>query len=418
MPPSSEQQTSVPPPAVRPISAGPSAVIKVVRIFLLVLIIIGVGLIATYKFWVPNLVALMIGNSIPPTSYHSKPVSRTPVSTQNIPPNWIHVVVSTSTTFLDSNFNPLTADAATYEIFATSSDSTDYCFARDKNNVYYNLEDNSAEDIDADVSTFVSLDVLGPQSGDYGYCYGKDETHVYSYFGGAGPDGGGGILQNADPNTFTTNASIYPFAKDAAHVFFADVVVTGADPNTFATIPNSGLAKDKYHVYQYGFQVEDAYSVVSGADPTTFSYNVQTDISKDKTHVWAGGALDGLNLTPIQNVDPATFRALNIDYSKDAYHIYYGDIDSGSLTPITADLASFNLYYPIYRYDDPELAAGYRSVVDYAYDKNFVYYDGQVIPGADVATFTPVPGLCANDSSCTYDAQDKNHKYLQGRVVQ
>ncbi len=46
------------------VSKSPSTTIKAIRIFLLVLIVIGLGLIATYKFWVPKLVDSIIGSQV------------------------------------------------------------------------------------------------------------------------------------------------------------------------------------------------------------------------------------------------------------------------------------------------------------------------------------------------------------------
>ena len=60
MPPVPEQPSPASPP---PESSG--TVIKAVRIFLLVLIVIGVGLIATEKLWVPKLVNVILQNQTP-----------------------------------------------------------------------------------------------------------------------------------------------------------------------------------------------------------------------------------------------------------------------------------------------------------------------------------------------------------------
>ncbi len=58
MPPVIEPQNPVPPPAVTAPTA--SKTIKAVRIFLLVLIVIGLGLIATEQLWVPKLVKAIL----------------------------------------------------------------------------------------------------------------------------------------------------------------------------------------------------------------------------------------------------------------------------------------------------------------------------------------------------------------------
>lgn len=182
-------------------------------------------------------------------------------------------------------------DAATFEIYATSTDALPtsggslICFARDKYYVYTNFEEYG-EVVSTHPETFVPLDVLNPRSLYYGYCYGKDRAHAYSYFGGDGPHAGGGILAEADPRTFTTDAATYPFAKDATHVFLADHIVTKADPNTFIIIPNSNLAKDKTHIFVYGSPIMNYYYVLDGADAATFSYDPRTGIGRDRKHTW------------------------------------------------------------------------------------------------------------------------------------
>src|ERR1700722_17040362 len=65
MPPTSEQQNTVSPQISVPSSKAPSTIIKVIRIFLLVLIVIGLGLIATEKLWVPRLVNVIVPPVVP-----------------------------------------------------------------------------------------------------------------------------------------------------------------------------------------------------------------------------------------------------------------------------------------------------------------------------------------------------------------
>jgi len=48
----------------------------------------------------------------------------------------------------------------------------------------------------------------------------------------------------------------------------------------------------------------------------------------------------------------------------------------------------------------------------YAKDAKNVYYNMEVMPDADVATFT----VSGYGSDIPYDAQDKNHKYSSGKI--
>jgi len=170
--------------------------------------------------------------------------------------NWHWISVSTPsipTHTTDDISMPI--DVASYEIFATSSDAMlTYCLARDKNNIYYvdgTIGDITSK-IDADRATFVPFESYNPVSSQYGYCYGKDKTHVYW---ATWQDGG--IIAGADPATFTTNSTIYPFARDASRVYLCGNVVIDADPNTFSLDASSGKgldinAKDKNYTFWSG----------------------------------------------------------------------------------------------------------------------------------------------------------------------
>lgn len=134
----------------------------------------------------------------------------------------------------------------------------------------------------------------------------------------------------------------------------------------------------------------------------------ETWYSKDTTHVYFAGNL-------VQGADPATFYVFPnslkktqevLGLAKDKNHVYLdadtvhdADANSFMLVSAYADLNSYNS--------------------SYAKDKNHVYMIGgdptvtiSIIPGADPATFQIV------SSQSTYDAEDKNHKYLQGQIVQ
>ena len=89
-------------------------------------------------------------------------------------------------------------------------------------------------------------------------------------------------------------------------------------------------------------------------------------------------SFDGLGKNPITNVDPSTFIPLldasagNSMYAKDSGHVYFNTWSHGEGAP-----------------------------------ESFI-----VVIGADPNTFLVISG------NKQYDAQDKNHKYQYGKIVQ
>lgn len=163
-----------------------------------------------------------------------------------------------------------------------------------------------------------------------------------------------------------------------------------------------------------------------GADPTTFLVLVNASgtpigLSKDINHVYVGnGILIGADPKTISPIEDSS-REWN-GFEKDQNNVYHGtDIISG------ADPQTFtSIGYVVYN----EIEAG-----SYYKDKNFVYWLGiqikapVVVKRADPTSFALVTTssnlytkfqstLDSCGQNCIYDAQDKNHKYLEGQVVQ
>ena len=175
---------------------------------------------------------------------------------------------------------------------------------------------------------------------------------------------------------FSTTGVETQYAKDKNHVWEVDAdpsaggestlsIVSGADPATFVSLgsddPDDSYFEDKNHIYT-------TRGVLVDADSATFMVVLEDAFSrmvfgKDASHVYFENEL-------IPGADPVTFITLGASgYSKDAYHVYG--------------------------------APNVTSIID----------------GADPATFQLV-GLAQCGPNCQYDAQDKNHKYLGGEIVQ
>jgi hypothetical protein len=145
------------------------------------------------------------------------------------------------------------------------------------------------------------------------------------------------------------------YSTTSAGVFYRGAPLPGADPATF-TVIDAYYAKDATHVY-FNLEPISATStaeVLPGADPRTLSACASTEDKDDCVRDAQRVYMDGM---VVAGADPATFVPLTSSYAKDASH---------------------------------------------------VYYEGVVMPSADIASFVTVIG------STTYDAQDKNAKYLNG----
>ncbi|MEO6546645.1 MAG: DKNYY domain-containing protein, partial [Ferruginibacter sp.] len=142
--------------------------------------------------------------------------------------------------------------------------------------------------------------------------YAKDTAHAY-YFGYHND------LYNGIHQIPCLVASFipltYPYAKDAASVFYLYNKISEADLATFSIIGN-GFSKDKAHVYS-------TTKILQGADPATFvllPYDSgsldEYFYSKDKVHAfWKNKMFDV--------ADIAAFKVLGLGYSTDGKHVYY-----------------------------------------------------------------------------------------------
>lgn len=181
------------------------------------------------------------------------------------------------------------------------------------------------------------------------------------------------------------------YSKDEQYVYWDEtpnsiggnagpVVIPDADPKTFAIIgkPQFSMSIDGYYVKDAN-RVYFNGTVLDGADPKTFTFipDAGTDITlrshfaKDKNNVY-----DSYFGTLLSGANPATFVVLNYAYSKDRYNVY--TLEPGII-------------------NDPHTVPLY---------------------GADPVTFEAFYPWKSCGTNCSYDAQDKNNKYLDGQIVQ
>lgn len=171
------------------------------------------------------------------------------------------------------------------------------------------------------------------------------------------------IVTEANPSTFVQVSSIH--AKDSRSVYIGGRVISDADPYTFVSFPLVGFSKDASHVYFNGESAEERWNI----DVATFT-SIGNAYYKDKDSVyhfsvdWAGKFL---------NLDASTFEVLGEDYGRDKGGVYFLD----------------------WKYDADQ--GGHYEMIR--------------MSEADPATFEIVEG------QESYDAQDKDHKYLNGKIL-
>jgi hypothetical protein len=274
--------------------------------------------------------------------------------------------------------------------------------------------------------------------------YAKNTTHVFH---------NGRQIQNSDPATFQMFAKRDDMAKDAKQVYRNGGIIEGADPATFAFTDLYDLGKDAndYYLLHKALHVKDMASFQVLEPEYWRSQNLIWARERDQYYVWE-------KATPI--ADSASFQVLQSCYAKDAKQVYFGSdvlamADSatfqgcGGLHGELAkdvkqvfwegkvvegcDAASFeylrlhfakdfqHAYFCYSSGSPPMMLPGSDAKTfevigvasddfGYAKDAKQVYRGGNVIEGADPATFVV-------DASDAENASDKNRRYRYGVLV-
>lgn len=237
------------------------------------------------------------------------------------------------------------------------------------------------------------------------------------------------------------------YKKDENYVYFGTDTVVGADPKTFEII-NKEFAKDKNHIYYEGDMLEDS-------DSATF---VVGEIPKDKSNVYLFLICEDNQwdqcYQKVEGADPATFEPIKYGFYKDKSHIFYNtklvseaDINTfvvydggkygytygydknyifvigynrvGVIREKCIDLRQIGGYYlrcddKVYYVDKLLIGADAKTMIpigstsNYAKDSKTVYFDGEIVVGADTATFGIGDGI---------NAKDKNYTYRYGKRI-
>ncbi|HEX7846931.1 MAG TPA: DKNYY domain-containing protein [Chitinophagaceae bacterium] len=131
-------------------------------------------------------------------------------------------------------------------------------------------------------------------------------------------------------------------------------------------------------------------------DINSFTIIDSTEFAKDKNRVYYfHGNSDGGNRVIVVGADPASFKRLcEYRWGIDKDFVYYENARLNSIN--TEKLQVLN---------SPDTADHF---VSYLRDDKNVFFESTIIPGADAATFKVVTGQ-------SWDAEDRNNKYYQGR---
>ena len=282
-------------------------------------------------------------------------------------------------------------DAASFEIL-------DEYFSKDKNQVFYHRTYRESRDYfiskkrfiyklsEADPSTFISLK----------YGYAKDKTTVWNKD------------KSFEVSDITSLIALdHQFVKDKNYVYLQNKKLGGVEGESFDRI-NSFYAKDKQkYFYIYSDQVNYELKPVD-CDYRSFEL-IDFTYTKDKNHVFFNGEKIKYSFSKdlenvffrnkvIDHADPNTFILFEENetslgetyYAKDKSNIYINDrIFSG------ADISTFKVLNE-----------------KYCTDKNGVYFQMKKVKNADPLSFNVYPHYFGDA-----DAEDKNHKFGDGKIV-
>lgn len=249
------------------------------------------------------------------------------------------------------------ADAKSFKILGDG-------FSKDKNKVYW-VSETLFELKTADPATFIHFP---------GTPYSADQRHVFYYIE---------LIPAAHAKTFKALSGV--FAKDKNQVYYGNKVIQNIKPNDFEIFNgNSHYGHNKKQII-YGT------GVVAAANLKYF-VPLNKHFGKDKDHVFWGGQ--------ITKYDPSSFYVFPTGfYVKDKTGVYSLFPNFGNDPPKKlkmADAGSFSeIHFDIYGF--------------YTKDKNHVYFNDEIITGANPETFRFIDYLYS---------KDKDHVYRKGILLQ
>ena len=263
-------------------------------------------------------------------------------------------------------------------------------------------------------------------------------------------------IEGADPKTFefidgtqSPWGLVVTYAKDKNRVYYYDIVIEGADPESFEKL-EKWYVKDKNHVYnaRNGHQIYENYDAptfvilgnwfvkdkdgvyyqhnlsaeaikIENADPGSFEILWGTDYLKDKNQVYyyqAKGYGEDLAIKVFEDVDPGMFVVdiPSSPYSRDAENVYWNGeklIDANADTFKRIMKTSYatdgkNVYYQSTKLLDADAGKFRLENTDVGITDRYVYYHGIKLEGIHPDNFVLgskyYPGYIKNDSVVYY----------------
>ncbi len=193
------------------------------------------------------------------------------------------------------------------------------------------------------------------------YCFAKDKNNIYffsySHYGFY-------MMKEYDVETFESLGDFY--AKDKNGVYFnGEGKIEYADIQTFKVL-STHFAKDKNNFYYYNNKIDIDYKTFEILEHFIDRYYFVKD--KDGFYVMNYGSGSKIALEKIESIDPKTIELLEYSYLKDKDNIYYvGTSGEG--------------YYFVYVKKLENVSVNNFEILDKAYskDNNNCYKSGKIV---------------------------------------
>jgi hypothetical protein len=214
------------------------------------------------------------------------------------------------------------------------------------------------------------------------------------------------------------NAVDLMIVKDKNHVYVEGKKVAGCDGASFERINNFYARDNKRYYHISGDMIEFRLKPVD-CDYKTYELLDYT-YSRDKNNVFYNGE-------KIPGASSFSFQLINPPYSKDHQYIFYENSILVKADPATFELFRENenslgetyyardknkIFINEYVFEKADVATFRIFNEKYCSDKNGVYFRSKKIKTADITSFKVYPHFIGNA-----DAEDKNHKYGDGNIV-
>ncbi len=202
------------------------------------------------------------------------------------------------------------------------------------------------------------------------------------------------LIQVKDPSSLFNPQYVY----SGGHIYYRDQLLSNVDKKTFTIFDSSfwnDYALDKNHVYYLG-------EIITGADPTTFVVAANQFCEYDAHHLYYGGEMTSCTGEAVDEPVLLMQTTGSKPFSEYMYSdgkIYYSEGKINQKDGVVVPGVD-NQTFTIFAGDSPAVAA-------YALDKNHVYYDGEIVNGADPVSFV---------ISDQYE-HDAHHIYTDGELL-